>query len=132
MGFFYTYNEDGSLNVIDNSPKPAEERASMSGFDIDAARQSRINAINRTKKSSKTKQGGKTKATASVDRSNSQKPQQQKRNNAFRKKADAASIHAELKEMQRKSAEIMNDILKAVQQTGTTAQLGNFKISKLK
>jgi hypothetical protein len=75
----------------------------------------------------------KSKPNASVNHSKSQKPQQQtKRNKAHQKKVDAASIHAELKEMQRKSAEIMNDILKAVQQTGTTAQFGNFKISKLK
>ena len=41
-------------------------------------------------------------------------------------------LHAELKKMQRKSAELMKDIVKVVQQTGATAQLGNFKISKLK
>ena len=90
MGFFYTYNEDGSLNVIDNSPKPAEERASMSGFDIDAARQSRINAINRTKKSSIIQHSIKSKPSASVNRSKSQKPlQQNKKKHASQKKADA-------------------------------------------
>lgn len=133
MGFFYTFNEDGSLNILDNAPKPAEKKSSMGGYDIDAARQKRINAINSTKESSKTKQEVKVKPTISIKRNKPQKPlQQKKRSSASKKKVDVASIHAQLQEMQRKSNEIMEEMLLLVQQTGTTAQLGNFKISKLK
>lgn len=133
MGAF-SFNEDGTISWIDNKPKPIESVPISGGYDIDAERQKRIDALPPIKPAPtrNAKPYKKNKVRLSKEEKKAIRKEQQK------KKAESMKMKEQIqKQMQEIKADHERKLNQLhsfydVMKTGESQIVGNFKISKLK